>query len=316
MMESSDLPQSDSNIIARKRRSILDEPRTRVVAAALAVVLVVGAGLVLTNWLSTSGGDDTEGNSPIGSETQPVLRLPGDSERRVPDPNATYERPTTVPEPGGLLLRGIYAFEPVAVFAINLATARGYTVQVRFGVGGVFRPAELEGDEDPTTACPFNQQTDAIIPYVTEMENTTESFSQTVRSRIYVDEAFGASSEHPLGLAELFSGQFQCARWAKFIQDTSRGDVEAISAASVNPVEPDTWVYARGFIIVPNYFTPEFPDGNGDLLRDLVAVTTSQTFTDDAGQSSEQSITSCMGPGAFTSDFAGQLACHMPLVLS
>lgn len=40
---------------------------------------------------------------------------------------------------------------------------------------------------------------------------------------------------------------------------------------------------------------------------------TGQTFTDDAEQASEQTVTSCLGAGAVTSDSGGQLTCHMPL---
>lgn len=140
-------------------------------------------------------------------------------------------------------------------------------MQARFGVGTVLRSDEIEGDVDPSSACPFNPQTDGLIPYAFEIENTTADFAQTVRLHVYVDEPFQPDGEHPLGLAQNAPDQVVCDAWATFGQRTYGEEGVPIGGHSPGLVEPGSWTAGRGWIIVPNHFTPADPDGNGELLR-------------------------------------------------
>ena len=124
------------------------------------------------------------------------------------------------------------------------------------------RPRALSsGGNTLGSSCPFNSETDAVIPFVLNVHNTTSSFSLTSAWEVIVTATAPAADGEALDLLVEGDGQPQCA---------GAGQVSGSPITNFRfNQQPGQSTQVGGFLILPNYFSPASPTGSPSILTDI-----------------------------------------------
>jgi hypothetical protein len=153
-----------------------------------------------------------------------------------------------------------------ATVTLGLRDENGYTAVGMFRYGDI-RPASaglMNGSMRLGSACSVNSQTDAVIAFTMTVKNTTTGFSASPTFRFVQQYPGNEFVTGPGDHAEVGYGQPKCISLDFYRSDNQVGFVPK------QPLAPDTSASVDGFIVVPNYFSPNFPNGNRQGLVNVI----------------------------------------------
>lgn len=229
---------------------------------AFAVLLAMGVGGFVVGTVAAAKANSS---GSLSSSETPLSDLPTDSptQSTYPTDDPTYDSyPSDTPTP---------TLAPEAAFtnqwsATALAPG-GYSENVELETGAPehFTDGMMNGRATAGATCSINSETDAVVPAKLTVTNTSPgNFSS------YPAIAVGFGSDWSGAAAEVaYSDGPQC--------QTSEFNVEwTESVSSGNSVGIDL------YFVISNYYTPDHPDGDPQVLADAqVNLTSASDSTDD-----------------------------------
>jgi hypothetical protein len=159
---------------------------------------------------------------------------------------------------------------PAATWTFILYGAGGYSEKASIEAGAVerYHAGLTNGDAVAGSSCTLDPQTDAVVPVMISVTNTTPNFNVPVQ----VDWGFG---QGVMFEGEWGSSGSQC-------NDGTEDPVEVDSSlVSTDPIAPQTSVAIDGFFEFPGYYSPSEPSGDPQMLSEWeisVSATNSGTF--------------------------------------
>jgi hypothetical protein len=222
--------------------------------------MTIAAGICLGLPFTATAARTTPAHQAIGSG------------RATPDLQ-TKKKPKPKKTPAGQMLGS-----PVHTLAFTGTNANGYTMAVQMASYAPHRLSSLPGlpfsGRRSLVACQANTQTDVAIPIAVTVKNTTRSFAETII--VHLD---------PLTIPDGYPVEFGGLGGLSIF-----GDLDFGSPQCTNPTGPngapdgllfDNWTVASGgvlrldfYVIVQNYFTPKYPNGNPSTLRQVAIAPT------------------------------------------
>ena len=269
----------------------------KVLSAGVAVALVITAAV--TTFAVTGLGVLSAGSSAPGASVVDPANGP------LPEPaELTPDTPAPTIQIDGM--RGLFSFAARAVYTVDYATGNGYTARATWGVGQVFRPTDLTFDPavDPTQVCALDPQADAVIPYALEVVNTTANFEQQVRAGLYSPD----SSDGEISIMRALDSGPLCNMWGDAV-DESNAYFDALSVESPDALPPDGWISLRGYIVLPDYFSPTAPQGDSARLARMAAEASVVPYADPGPKF--YPVVGCSGPGVTVSG-STNMRCVLP----
>lgn len=206
---------------------------------ARASVLLV----VLAAALGGCGEDDSDGASAPSAET-------------VAAPSTTPAQ-TAAPEAPTFAVNRRYEWE--------VRGESGATAKVKLDFGHLVPASETLPSEFESfkSACTIDPQRDAVIPIRLGVENTTSDFDLTPAIDLAVNKVGGRGGDYSLNLeaATSFTEGPSCD--ALTAGSTSDG-----TGVKFEPVTPNNRDGQNWLLVVHDYRSPEYPDGDDTLLQD------------------------------------------------
>ncbi len=262
-----------NNDAAPQRAKVSAVAKTGLIGGAL-VVLLAGVLSVSPNH-SASAADFTAASPSAASGTlqeTPAITVPP-----VPSGAMTHVWNFTMTRAGGYVVNG----------AVSLGDPRHYQAGL------------TNGDDTAGSGCTINPQGDAVIPLTIRLTNATTGFSTEAALSISLgaqglDKGFSVTAEMH------YTGGSEC-----------RGTVTGsptVGLQSSQPLLPGRFVVGNGFLVIPDYYTPDHPDGDSAALAATQLViwpTQNWTATDGTGQSTQFSVSGFEGPGVSDLGFGG-----------
>lgn len=168
-------------------------------------------------------------------------------------------------------------FRAVRSWRWTFKDANDYTQSGTFEVGVPMRSSSaptMNGFltvDQAMTACGANPQTDVVVPFDLKLINTTSGFDNTVSVLLAqwtapaeVNDLLSYQPGFPkaptLTMASYLGGQPTCTPLA---QNADGGG--GWSMQSDSPLTPQNFIQTDGYIIISNYYSPAFPNGNIEL---------------------------------------------------
>jgi hypothetical protein len=157
------------------------------------------------------------------------------------------------------------------VATLYLTSEDGYTARVVFRRGNLKQasPDITNGSATLGSACAVSDETDAEEPFELSITNTTQGYAALPGIDIF---GRAPNSNPPGVLAEMdYRSGPECRELrsdasAAFAEDASY----YLALSSIEPLETGEEVSADGFLIVPNYFSPAYPQGDPNRLYGVV----------------------------------------------
>ncbi len=173
------------------------------------------------------------------------------------------------------------------VFDFTEGEAGGYTFSGSVSLGSPTHPTPglTEGTLVAGSACDIDDQTDAVIPGVVNLTNTTSGFN--TQATVTMDW----SSESIVGIEAGYSNGPTC--------DGDQGSgTDEFGLQSNDALAPNSGIETDIFIVISDYYTPDHPHGDKSLLEqaDLTLVDSS---TSSGNTISPDGLT---GPGVTSAD--------------
>lgn len=163
----------------------------------------------------------------------------------------------------------------------------GYTFQgtLSFGAPEQFQSGITQGDLTAGSACNINAQTDAVIPALLSETNTSSGFNAIVGTELAWD------SSAIDGIEIGYKDGPQC-------EGQSDGE-SRLNVETTSPSATGSGFSANMFIVVPNYYSPQYPSGNAALLTGVYLQLVEYANSDSNVDIIPQTVS---GPGATSTD--------------
>jgi hypothetical protein len=183
----------------------------------------------------------------------------------------------------------------VNTWTASATASGGYSETISILTGHVehAKDGATNGPDVAGQACSFNSTTDALVPVVINLTNTTSDFSSTVG----YDIGFVGSDASAISFEGSYTGGEQCDGASSDEESSSiNGNSVGLSAQHTSTTD--------GFLILPNYYSPAHPNGTTALLADIVlSISADQEInTSDSDSSTDYTVNSVTGPGVESSD--------------
>ena len=259
------------NAAAPQRARLSGVAKTGLIGGAL--VLLLASVLSVSPNHSASSADFTAASPSAASDNpqeSPAMTAPP-----VPSGAMTHEWNFTMTRAGGYVVNGV----------------------VSLGDPGHYQAGLTNGEDTAGSACTIDPQADAVIPLAIRLTNATSGFSTDVAVTVGLD-AQSDGGGLPL-MAEIhYTDGSQC-----FGQSSGSAQVELQSS---QPLVPGGSTVGSGFLVIPGYYTPNYPTGDSTALADTdlaIAPTQDWTATDGGGESTQFTVSGVDGPGVSNVDF-------------
>lgn len=194
-------------------------------------------------------------------------------------------------------------------WTISAQAPGGYSETVTVLIGHVehAKDGATNGSDTAGGACTFDSGTDALVPMVIDMTNTTSNFPASI-GYAFTIEAPGATTGNSgdQNVSVSYEGSYsqgeQCS--------SSDGNI----SGEKNNVSNDGSSTVDGFLIISNYYSPANPNGNTALLADIdlsVPSTLGAGSVDGSADTTQYTVSGVTGPGvvdennAWTFNLAG-----------
>ena len=225
--------------------------------AAGVVVVIAGLGVFQgSQGASTTSGRRLSVLASLGAAAVLIAAIPV-MQNSSPSYNAytgggsgTDSPPTTPTVPS------LPAGQLINTYSFTETEAGGYTFSGSLSLGApeVFRNGITEGNLTAGSACTINSQTDAVIPGVLTVDNTTQSFSAIGGAEFQWNS--GAIGGVEIG----YTDGAQCEG------ENSGGSSNSFGIESTDPEPDGEGATGDLFIVIPDYYSPADPNGDSSLL--------------------------------------------------
>lgn len=244
--------------------------------------LIAGLGMTFPDNSSRTAGSSLAFTAIIGSVIAAVAGIVGmtahinnASPVAYTPPSTDYTEPT---EPSSTEPPSTPAGSLSNVYNFTATQNGGYTFSGTLSIGS---PQHLvtglqEGNLTAGSACSINSENDAVIPAILEVQNTTSNFNA------YAAITLAWSSSAISGIEVGFTGSPQC-------------ETGSLNVNSNSPAPDGSGFTADMFIVVPQYFTPNFPNGKESLLSGVTIQIEEDSSTSEAFDVVPQTVS---GPGS------------------
>jgi hypothetical protein len=274
--------------------SLIRQPSVMIVSSIVLVAIIViaiVAGVTISNRNAEARAELLAAAAKFRSSHTPDPVLTA-----TPPPVSTPTAAPTVPR------ASIVPFGFATAWKQGFSAAGGYTEQVIIGVGtpeavGTDYPRRVSTGECETyvsgdsgaclsyattefsggTTCSANKTTDAIVPVTVDTTSTTANFKQVIGSRLQI--SYNAdSSDAYLGMARDLEYEATYSDSGATCGTATNG-ILVEASTSTDSVVSGTKSSTPIFIIIPNYYTPDHPDGDPRVLKS-VSITVSGNGSD------------------------------------
>lgn len=135
-----------------------------------------------------------------------------------------------------------------------------------YSAGGTLRTGQLAHDtpmilEGDTLGdgCAVNTQTDAVVPFLLTVRNTTSHFALTSSWQVVLDDNSTSDETQNLSVESVVGGQPTCYGAEESADSDNDGEPEA---AFQTTLQPGQSTEVGGFVIVGSYYSPASPSGS------------------------------------------------------
>ena len=174
------------------------------------------------------------------------------------------------------------------VYTFTQTEAGGYTFAGELDLGPVepFKQGLSQGQLMAGSACTINSQTDAVVPGHLSVTNTTPGFA--------AQAAVGLGPQGEDGYWDPISAFEVGYSNGPACDDSNQS--EGLTLQSTNELEPQQSIDADFFIVISNYYSPSYPQGDAALLKGTY-VTLGYSHVTGASTPISISTAAVTGPG-------------------
>ena len=180
-------------------------------------------------------------------------------------------------------------------WTLDMTSSGGYSTSAELDVGSPepFQAGLANGDMTAGSACSLNAQTDAVVPAIITLRNTSANFATTVGANF---TGIGSGSIPSFTGPELLWE----AAYASGPQCTGQGDNNSeFSLYTTNELAAGSNSIVDGFFDITNYYSTPISSNGLTLLGDtILTVPTSFSVTNNStGSTTEFNVIDVTGPG-------------------